>query len=134
MAEQAPQPAPAESVPQAMPPSAGASAVAVPPESSKKGPGLLWFVVVLVIAILVASAYFFFTQLQKPVEETSQTSPSFTTQQGKPNQGFVSSTPAPAATPTLTSSDSVSDIEKDLSGTTIEAGNSSEFDADLQNL
>ncbi len=111
---------------QAMPQAAGASTVVVSPEEpSKKGPGLLWLAIILA-AILGGSAYFLYAQQQTP--------PSFTTQQGKPNQGFVSSTPTPVATPTLTSSDSVADIEKDLSGTTIEAGNSSEFTADLQSL
>lgn len=88
-------------------------------------PRLLWLAIILA-AILGGSAYFLYAQQQTP--------PSLTTQQGKSNQGFVSSTPTPKATPTLTSTDSVADIEKDLSGTTIEAGNSSEFTVDLQSL
>lgn len=123
--------------PQAVPPVAPVapvSSVVVPSESPKKGPGLLWLVILLGVTILGGSAYFLYAQLQKPIEETSRTSPNLTTQQGKPDQGFVSATPVPTAVPTMTSSDSVADIDKDLSGTTVEAGNSTEFDADLQSL
>lgn len=125
------EPAPPAVVPQAVPVS-----VVVPPpaEQPKKGSGLLWLAIVLGVAILGGSAYFLYAQQTKPSEEVLQTSPGLVTQDGKPNQGFGLSTPTPSATPTITSSDSVADIEKDLSGTTIEAGNSSEFDTDLQSL
>jgi|GEM_PF-4228437 len=116
-------------------PTADASTV-VPPveETKKKGPGLLWLAIALGIAILGGSVYFLYSQQQKPVEESLMTPPGLVTQESKPNQGFGSSVPTPTAVPTLTSSDSVADIQKDLSGTTIESGNSSEFDADLQSL
>lgn len=137
MPETTPQPAPTQPAPQAMPLSAEASSVVVPPEPPKKGHGLLWLVVVLAVVILGGGAYFLYTVLQKPPEETSMTPPRLATQESKPDQGFDIQPSPPAAstaTPTLTSSDSVSDIEKDLSGTTLEEGNSSEFDADLQSL
>lgn len=134
MPEDTTQQVPQPPTPQAVPPVAQASTVVVPSETPKKGPGLLWLAIVLGVTILGGSAYFLYAQLQKPIEEPSRTSPNLTTQQGKPNQGFVSATPVPTAAPTLTSSDSVADIDKDLSGTTIEAGNSTEFDADLQSL
>ena len=108
----------------------------VPPveEPKKKGSGLLWLAIVLGVAILGGGGYFLYSQQSKPIEEVLQTPPGLVTQEGKPNQGFGLSTPTPSATPTITSSDSVTDIEKDLTGTNIEAGNSSEFDADLQSL
>ncbi len=135
MADQIPQTIPSESAPQVTPQVAPVSVV-VPPsvEQPKKGSGFLWLAIVLGIAILGGSAYFLYAQQQKPVENALITPPSLTTDQGKPNQGFVSSTPTPAATSTLTATDSVADIEKDLSGTTIESGNSSEFTTDLQSL
>ena len=112
-----------------------ASQTVVPPvEQPKKGSGFLWLAIVLAVAILGGSTYFLYTQQQKPVEESLIPPPGLVTQEGKPNQGFGLSTPTPSATPTITSSDSVTDIEKDLTGTNIEAGNSSEFDADLQSL
>lgn len=137
MAEQAPQPAPTQPAPQAMPQATGASTVVVSPEPPKKGPGLLWLVVVLAVALLGGGAYFLYAQLSKPAEETSLTPPSLVTQDARPDQGFNAQSSVPAApttTPTITSSDNVADIEKDLSGTTIESGNASEFDADLQSL
>lgn len=126
MAEDVVQPTPIESIPPTV----------VPPveEPKKKGSGLLWLAIVLGVLILGGGAYFLYIQETKPSEEVLQTSPGLVTQEGKPNQGFGLSTPTPSATPTITSSDTVADIEKDLSGTTIESGNSSEFDADLQSL
>ncbi len=115
-------------------PTADASTVVPPVEAPKKGPGLLWLAIVLGIAILGGSVYFLYAQQQKPVEESLMTPPGLVTQESKPNQGFGLSVPTPTAVPTLTSSDSVADIEKDLSGTTIESGNSSEFTTDLQSL
>lgn len=117
-------------------PQSAPSAVVVPPsEPPKKGPGVVWLVVVLAVAVMGGSAYFLYTQLQKPQEEVSLARPGVTTGQTKPNQGFgTQPTVAPTATPTITSSDSVVDIEKDLTGTTIQSGNASEFDADLQSL
>ena len=108
----------------------------VPPveEPKKKGSGLLWLAIVLGVAILGGGGYFLYSQQSKPIEEVLQTPPGLVTQEGKPNQGFGLSTPTPSVTPTITSSDTVADIEKDLSGTTIESGNSSEFTTDLQSL
>lgn len=125
----------AENIAQSIPTQPAPQTV-VPPveEPKKKGSGLLWLAIVLGVAILGGSAYFLYTQQTKPAEEVLQTSPGLVTQEGKPNQGFGLSTPTPSATPTITSSDTVADIEKDLSGTTIESGNSAEFDADLQSL
>lgn len=133
MPETTPQSIPTEPAPQVSL-ATGASPVVVPPELPKKGPGFLWLIVILAVAIVGWGAYFLYAQLQKPSEEVSLTPPSVVTQEGKPDQGFGSSSPTPAATPTLTSSDSVGDIEKDLSGTAIEPENTSEFDADLQSL
>lgn len=126
MAEDVVQPTPIEPIPPTV----------VPPEEEpkKNGSGLLWLAIVLGVAILGGSAYFLYTQQSKPSEEVLQTPPGLVTQEGKPNQGFGLSTPTPSATPTITSSDTVADIEKDLSGTSIESGNSTEFDADLQSL
>ncbi len=104
MIEPASPPAPTKPVPQAMP----------------QAPRLLWLVVVLAVAFLGGSVYFLYLQGHKPSEKTSVTPPGLTTQESIP--------------PPLTTSDSVADIEKDLSGTTIESGNSSEFNADLQSL
>lgn len=121
------QPIPVEPVPQVVP----------QPPPPKKGPGLLLLMVILAALILGVGGYFLYTQLQQPVEEAALTSPSLRTQESKPNQGFGAESPTPtplATTPTITSSDSVTDIEKDLSGTTIESGNANEFDADLQGL
>ena len=108
----------------------------VPPmeEPKKKGSGLLWLAIVFGVFILGGAGYFLYIQQTKPSEEVLQTPPVLVTQEGKPNQGFGLSTPTPSATPTITSSDTVADIEKDLSGTNIEAGNSSEFTTDLQSL
>ena len=126
--------APTEPVPQEMPQEAQKSTVVPPVEQPKKGSGLLWLAIVLGVAILGGSAYFLYAQQTKPSENVSQTPPSLVTEEGKPNQGFGISTPTPSATPTITSTDSVTDIEKDLSGTTIESGNSSEFTTDLESL
>jgi len=126
--------APTEPVPQEMPQEAQKSTVVPPVEQPKKGLGLLWLAIVLGIAILGGSVYFLYSQQQKPVEESLMTPPGLVTQESKPNQGFGSPVPTPTAVPTLTSTDSVTDIEKDLSGTTIESGNSSEFTTDLQSL
>lgn len=127
---------PTEPIPPAVVPQAAPASVVIPPsaEQPRKGSGLLWLAIVLGVAILGGSAYFLYTQQSKPAEEVLQTPPGLVTQEGKPNQGFGLPTPTPSATPTITSSDTVADIEKDLSGTTIESGNPSEFDADLQNL
>lgn len=125
----------AENIAQSIPTQPAPQTFVSPVEESKeKGSGLLWLAIVLGVAILGGSAYFLYTQQSKPAEEVLQTSPDLVTQEGKPNQGFGLSTPTPSATPTITSSDTVADIEKDLSGTTIESGNSTEFDADLQSL
>lgn len=126
MAENIAEPIPTQPAPQTV----------VPPveEPKKKGSGLLWLAIVLGVAILGGGGYFLYSQQSKPIEEVLQTPPGLVTQEGKPNQGFGLSTPTPSATPTITSSDSVTDIEKDLSGTTIESGNSSEFTTDLQSL
>lgn len=133
MVENAPQPIPTEPAPQAMPQSSGISTVVPSVEQSKTGRGLLWVTIILAVAILGGSAYFIYAQLQKPSEGAPLAPPTVRTQESKPDYGFGIQS-SPAATPTLTSSDSVADIEKDLSGTTIESGNSSEFDADLQSL
>ncbi|MDP1721839.1 MAG: hypothetical protein Q8L37_01385 [Candidatus Gottesmanbacteria bacterium] len=138
MAEQAPsvpvEPTPAQDMPSIM----GSGAVVVPPEPAKKGPGLLWLAVVLGVAIIGGSAYFYYAGQQKPVENVSNTPPPLVNQANKPNEGFntskPTSTPTITTTPALSSSDSITDIEKDLSTTTIESGNSSEFTTDLQSL
>lgn len=125
---------PTEPVPPVMTPASGTNTVVAPQELPKKGPGLLWLVVILAVAIVGGSIYFLYAQLQKPAEDAGFTPRSVTTQESEPDQGFGAQ-PSPATvTPTITSSDSVSDIEKDLSGVVIESGNSSEFDADLQSL
>lgn len=136
MAEQVSSTIPTEPIPPVVAPQVAPVSTVVPPiEQPKKGSGLLWLAIVLAVLILGGGAYFLYAQQQKPLEESSITPPSLVTQESKPNQGFGSpTTSTPAATPTLTSSDSVTDIQKDLSGTTIESGNSSEFDADLQSL
>lgn len=134
MAEQTPQSIPTEPAPSAVPPAAPVSTVVPPTEQPKKGSGLLWLAIVLAVAILGGSAYFLYAQQQRPVEKVSNTPPGLDTPEGKPIQGFGLSTPTPSAAPTITSTDSVVDIEKDLSGTTIESGNSTEFNADLQSL
>ena len=126
MAEDIVQPLPAEPVPQTIVPPVA------PPK--KKGNGFLLLAFILALAILGGGAYFFYSQQTKPSETVMPPPPSLITQESKPNQGFGSSVPTPTAEPTLTSSDSVADIEKDLSGTTIESGNSSEFTTDLQSL
>lgn len=138
MAEQTPsipsEPTPLQDIPSIM----GSGAVVVPPESARKGPGLLWLAVILGVAIVGGSAYFYYAGQQKPVETVSNTPPSLINGSSKPNQGFDASIPTPTpttmVTPTLSSSDSITDIEKDLSGTTLESGNSSEFTTDLQGL
>lgn len=122
MAESTPQPLSTEV------PSQPNVVVPLPPE--KKGIGLVWLAVILGALVLGGSAYVLYTKQQKPSGATSLTP---TTQDGKANQGFGAQL-SPAATPTLTSSDSVADIEKDLSVTIIESENTSEFDADLQSL
>lgn len=138
MPDVAPQSSPTEPVPSVMPPVLNNGTVVVPPEESKKGPGLLWLAVVLGVAILGGAAYFLYTSQQKPVSTVVNTPPSLINGSSKPNQGFDASIPTPTpmltVTPTLTASDSVTDIEKDLSGTTLESGNSSEFTTDLQSL
>lgn len=110
----------------------GSDSVVVPPNPPKKVSGLLWLAVVLGVVIVGGGAYFFYAGAQKPVETVAKTPPSLVNLENKPNQGFDAS--IPTSTPTLTASDTVADIEKDLSGTTLESGNSSEFTADLQSL
>ncbi len=135
MAEQTTQQVPTAPTVQAVPQAAGPNSVGVSQEEpSKKGPGLLWLAIILAVVILGVGAYFLYAGQQKSSENVSNIQPNLATGQSKPNQGFVSSTPTPLATPTITSSDSVADIDKDLSGVVIEAGNSSEFTADLQTL
>lgn len=128
-----------DTTPPVVPAQAPPVGVVVPPaEPPKKGPGLLWLILILAIAAAGAGGYFLYTQLQKPVEQqTSVTPPRLATQEGKPDQGFDSqpaATTTPSASPTITATDSVSDIEKDMMGTSIEGENTSEFDADLQSL
>lgn len=124
--------------PQDMPTIMGSGSVIVSPDPVKKGPGLLWLAMILGVAIIGGSAYFYFAGQQKQVETVSNTPPPLVNQANKPNEGFNSSvptsTPTAAVTPTLSSSDSITDIEKDLNTTTIESGNSSEFTTDLQGL
>lgn len=106
----------------------------------KHGMGWTWIILVIVALALGGGAYFLYSQQQKPVVLTSSADlPDITSQDGKkPNKGFetspsvASSSPTPA--PTLTVSDSVSDIEKDISGTTLQAEDSTQFNADLQGL
>lgn len=115
-------------------------AVVVPPAQPKNGPNfLLWIAIVLGVAIVGGGAYFYYMdQQRKQVESVSNTPPALTNQSTKPNQGFNSSIPVPtstpAATPTISSSDSITDIEGDLNATSLESGNASEFTADLQSL
>ncbi len=125
-----------ETSPQSLPAEPAPASVVVPPtEPPKKGPGILWLIIVLAVAIAGAGAYFLYTQLQKPVEKATTQAPGLVSQKGKPDQGFgTQPVMTPVTTPTITASDNVSDIEKDLSGTTIESGNATEFDADLQSL
>lgn len=114
----------------------------VPPVASalKHGKGWMWVVLVIVVAALGGGAYFLYSQQQKPVVEISGADlPDITSQDGKkPNKGFdtspsvASTSPTPA--PTLTVSDSVSDIEKDISGTTLQAEEPTQFNSDLQGL
>lgn len=121
-----------QEVPQAMP--AEPVPHVVPPEQPKKGRGMVWFVVVLSVLVVGGAAYYVYTTQQKQAEEASVPPPRVTTQEGKPDQGFGAQPSAPTPTPPITSSDSIADIEKDISGTAIEAQNSTEFDADLQRL
>ena len=127
---------PNEPAPSVMPPSLENGTIVLPPsEPPKNGSGLLWLAVVLGVAILGGLGYFYYTSQQKSAEPTAVQTPGLNNQVNKPNQGFDTSTPTPAAaTPTITASDSMTDIEKDLKGTTIESGNAAEFDADLQGL
>lgn len=138
MAQQAPSTIPLEPVPSDVSSTTGTGSVIVPPGPSDRGPALMWLAVVLGIVILGGGAYFFYVSGQPPVETVSKIPPSLVNLENKPNQGFdasiPTSTPTLAVTPTLTASDTVADIEKDLSGTTLESGNSSEFTADLQSL
>lgn len=132
-------PADATPLAQDIPPIMGSGAVVVPPEPVKKGPGLLLRIaVILGVAIVGGGAYFYYAGQQKPVETVSNTPPALINQSAKPNQGFNSSIPTsiptPAVTPVISSSDSIADIDRDLSTTTIESGNSSEFATDLQSL
>lgn len=99
--------------------------VVSPPSPPKKSPVVWWVAIVLAVAIAAGGAYLLYARLPQPAREASTAPPSLVTQP---------SPAPPTATPTITSSDSVADIEKDLSGTTIESGNASEFDADLQSL
>lgn len=114
-------------------------AVVVPPVQPKSGPNvLLWIAIVLGIAIVGGGAYFYYMGQQKPIETVAGTPPVLTNLSTKPNQGFNSSIPTatatPATTPTISSSDSITDIESDLTTTSLESGNSSEFTSDLQSL
>lgn len=95
-----------------------------------------WLIVVVLVAALGVGAYFFYAEQQKKSAVTGIQAPPAIgpTDSTKPGEGFGSQSSVPMATPTLTASDSVSDIEKDLSGTTIEAENTTAFDADLQSL
>lgn len=120
-----------------MPPGSGTNTTGAPPEPSKKVPGLLWLILVLAVVVAGGGAYILSAQLQKPVEQVSVAPPRLITEEREPQQGFNArpvTTSAPGASPTITSTDSVSDIEKDLMGTTIEGENTTEFDADLQSL
>lgn len=137
-----PTPNPVEPAPlaQDMPSVMGSGAVVVPPEPVKNGANLfLWIAIVLGVAIVGGGAYFYYAdQQKKQVESVTNTPPALTNQSTKPNQGFNSSipttTPTPVTTPVITSSDSITEIESDLSTTSLESGNSSEFDTDLQSL
>lgn len=102
----------------------------------KHGMGWMWIVLVIIVAALGGGAYFFYGQQQKSGEEVNGTAlPDITTQgNAKPNKGFDTSTSVATATPTLTASDSVSDIQKDMSGTTLQAEDSTQFNSDLQSL
>lgn len=108
------QPMPAEPTPQ----------VVSPPSPPKKSPVVWWVAIVLAVAI-AGGAYLLYARLPQPAGETLIVPPDVVMQEERTT---------PAATPTITVSDSVADIQKDLSGTTIESQNSSEFDADLQSL
>lgn len=110
------------------------------PPTPKHGMGWMWIVLVIIALALGGGAYYFYNQQQKPVAEIGNVDiPDITTQNGKkPNKGFdtspsVAST-SPTPLPTLTASDSVSDIEKDMIGTTLQAEESTQFNSDLQGL
>lgn len=110
------------------------------PAALKHGMGWMWIILVIIVAALGGGAYFLYSQQQKPIVEISGADlPDITSQEGKkPNKGFdtspsVAST-SPTPLPTLTASDSVSDIEKDMIGTTLQAEESTQFNSDLQGL
>lgn len=108
---------PAAQVPQGAPPQ----------EQAKKRGGVLWLIVLLALLLLGSSGYVLYLTRAKPAQEVS-------VPQTPQQELRAEPVPSPATTPPLTSSDSLSDIEKDLTGTTIEAQGVSELDADLQNL
>ncbi len=121
------------------PPEPMGTVVPVAP-ASKHGMGWLWIVLVIIVAAMGGGAYYFYSLQQQPVAEGNVTAlPDISSQDGKkPNKGFDASptvaTASPTAAPTLTASDSVSDIEKDISGTTLQAEDTTQFNADLQGL
>ena len=122
------------------PPSEPASTIVPLASAPKHGVGWLWIVLVIIVAAMGGGAYYFYSLQQQPVEKSSVTAlPDISSQDGKkPNKGFdaspVVATASPTAAPTLTASDSVSDIEKDINGTTLQAEDSTQFNADLQSL
>ncbi len=101
----------------------------------KKGPGLVWIVVVLMVGVIGVGAVVFYSMQPKLEENMLISTPGLMTQEAKTGTGFETQPSTPTtATPTITSGDTVTDIGKDLSGTTLEAGSTTDFDADLQAL
>lgn len=135
--EEQPQQLPNEPAPPpAVPPQPQEAAAVYTQEPKKTFSFLRILVVFLVLAGLAAGGYYVYTTLTaNPQEDASKPSQRVTlpVQQQQPAQGFGSQTQT-EATPTLTSSDAVADIERDLTGTAIEPGNTKEFDSDLQGL
>jgi hypothetical protein len=103
--------------------------------TQKKGPGLVWIVVILMVGVIGVGAVILYSMQPKLEEKTSVSTPGLMTQEAKTGTGFGTQPSTPTtATPTITSGDTVTDIGKDLSGTTLEAGSTTDFDADLQSL
>lgn len=130
--DEQPQQSVVENQPAPVPPPPDVISAIVPP--AKKGPGLMWLLIILFVSVIGVGAYIFYSLQPKAEEKTSVSAPGLMTQESKPGAGFGTQDSTATATPTITSSDSVSDIGKDFSGTTLDAGSTTEFDADLQSL
>ena len=101
---------------------------------SQKTFNWFWLMPVVLVVALATGFYFFYAQNVPPSEIEKEGPPAVAPYEGMNYPSTPASTPE--ATPALTGSDSLGDIEKDLVGTNVDAGakDFTDLQTDLQGL